>query len=224
MKSCGNLDVKITRPWNNHSFFAAFLKEPPGPPWPFAVSRVNLFFSWSCAVWTMMKIILLISPHVTWTEWRGTTEGLKHEINKMRFWDLLYTNFMLIDEIFVSKIRKWRKVKHFFTSGCTCWKGSSMEQKCSFEGYYWKDFPIATLSQSLHQLATKLSFFFKQITIVGLALKPRIVSKGLASQSFRKCVFGTCTVAMFILFHSILFFNSSQLLLKAFPQSTDLST
>ena len=116
---------------------------------------------------------------------------------------------------------KWRI---FFTLGCTCWKGSSMEQKCSFEGYYWKDFPIATLSQSLHQLATKLSFFFKKRTIVGLALKPRIVSKGLASQSFRKCVFGTCTVAMFILFHSILFFNSSQLLLKAFPQSTDLST
>ena len=160
MKRCGNLDVKITRPWNNHSFFAAFLKEPPGPPWPFAMSRVNLFFSWSCAIWMpMMKIILVISPHVTLREWQGSTEGLEHEIDKMRFWDLIYTNYMLIDEIFVSKIRKWRKVKQFFfTSGCTCWKGSSMEQKCSFEGYYWKDFPIATLSQSLHQLATKFSF------------------------------------------------------------------
>ena len=114
MKSCGNLDVKITRPWNNHSFFAAFLKEPPGPPWPFAMSRVNLFFSWSCAIWTMMKIILLISPHVTWTEWRGTIEGLKHEIDKMRFWDLIYSNYMLINEIFVQN-PKMSKSDAFFS-------------------------------------------------------------------------------------------------------------
>ena len=117
MKSCGNLDVKITRPWNNHSFFAAFLKEPPGPPWPFAMSRVNLFFSWSCAIWmTMMKIILLISPHVTLREWQGSTEGLEHEIDKMRFWDLLYTNYE-ITKYLSPKSENKEKWSNFFYLG-----------------------------------------------------------------------------------------------------------
>ena len=160
MKSCGNLDVKITRPWNNHSFFAAFLKEPPGPPWPFAMSRVNLFFSWSCAIWTMMKIILLISPHVAWTEWRGTTEGLNHEIDKMRFWDLLCTNYMLIDVIFFSKIRKWRKVKHFFYLGMHLLKRIKHGAKMFLWGILLERLPNSNAFPKFAPVSHKIKFLF----------------------------------------------------------------
>ena len=39
---------------------AAFLKEAPCPPWPFGMSRVNLFFPWSCLLMMMRRTLLIV--------------------------------------------------------------------------------------------------------------------------------------------------------------------
>ena len=39
---------------------AAFLKEAPCPPWPFGMSRVNLFFPWSCLAMMRRRTMLIV--------------------------------------------------------------------------------------------------------------------------------------------------------------------